>query len=341
MSLKRRCYHTISTANNHLGGARASKAARTRHGEAFVDFCLLKHYPISDIRRIQVEWLKSWIEDLKMSTNCAATIANKVSSVRKLSQPRGCAGAKENGVFSSQEIGLEKRSRIGRKSPITDQLFDIAIESALKLGEEGFAHVLRLERFLGLRGLEALMSTHALKVFASQAKALMTLGSDTVHIRDGTKGGRPRDVAVIKKYARETYEAIIGALHFAKSNNGFLIVGKTSSGLKEARLKYHRLASKVGLTGEFAPHSLRYRYCTDKLIELRDAGYPRGEALAFASLCLGHGPSRGRFVSSVYGKTVTHLLPKSTRLQNINDLIKWLEQFPQDLSNGFNQIDAP
>lgn len=331
MSVKRSCYHSISVANTQLGGARASRATRTRHGREFVDFCLEQRFPISDIHEIRVEWLKAWIQDLKLSTNGVATIANKVSSVRALSQPRGIARTKENGAFSSQDIGLEKRSRIGKKSPITDGLFNSAIESALSMGEEGFAHAVRLERYLGLRGLEALMSTQALKIYATQAQVLMTVGSNSIHIQDGTKGGRPRDVAVIKQYASQTYEAIIAALNFAKSHGGFLIVGKAHGGLKAARLKYHRLAAKVGLTGEFSPHSLRYRYCTDKLIELRDAGYPRSEALAFASSCLGHGPSRGRFVSCVYGRTVTHLLPRSTRLQNISVLIKWLEQFPDDL----------
>jgi hypothetical protein len=56
------------------------------------------------------------------------------------------------------------------------------------------------------------------------------------------------------------------------------------------------------------------------------AGVPRSEALAFASACLGHGASRTRFVSSVYGRSVTHLLPKTTRKQNIEQVMKELTE---------------
>jgi hypothetical protein len=102
--------------------------------------------------------------------------------------------------------------------------------------------------------------------------------------------------------------------------------GRFSSGLKSARAKYHRLAIKFGLTGVYSPHSLRYRYCVDKLLELNAAGVPRNEALAFASECLGHGASRTRFVSSVYGRSVTHLLPKTTRKQNIQQAMTGLSE---------------
>lgn len=329
MSLKRICYHSVSNANVQLGGARASRATRTRHGRAFVDFCLSQRFPIADIRDIRTEWLKSWIQQLQLAGNGTGTINNKVSSVRSLSQARRSTKIIE--IYDKAAIGLEKRSRVGKKSPVTDSVFEKALELALALGEEGFAHMLRLERYLGLRGLEALMSIYALKVYARQAAALLTREEGYIHIQDGTKGGRPRDVAVINKYAAETYQAIIAALKYAECHNGLLLAGKPNSGLKGARQKYHRLAAKCGLIGEFAPHCLRYRYCTDKLIELRDAGYPRSEALAFASSCLGHGPSRGRFVSSVYGRTVVHLMPKSTRLQNIRAAIESLEFISDEL----------
>lgn len=170
------------------------------------------------------------------------------------------------------------------------------------------------------------MSTAALKTYAKQAHLMVQRQLSPVHIKDGTKGGRPREVAVIEPYAEQTFEAITEALAFASQNNGFLIVGKAGTGLKGARSKYHRLAAKFGLTGVSAPHSLRYRYCVDKLMELCAAGVPRNEALAFASESLGHGASRTRFVSSVYGRSVTHLLPKTTRKQNIQQVMMELAE---------------
>jgi hypothetical protein len=209
---------------------------------------------------------------------------------------------------------------------VTDEIFEAAVAPAISAGEIGFVHALKLERYLGLRGTEAMMSTTALKTYAKQAHLIVQSHLSPIHVVDGTKGGRPRDVAVIEQYAQQTFEAINEALAFALKNNGFLVVGNTGSGLKSARAKYHRLAINFGLTGVYSPHSLRYRYCVDKLLELNAAGVPRNEALAFASECLGHGASRTRFVSSVYGRSVTHLLPKTTRKQNIQQAMTELSE---------------
>lgn len=326
MSVKRIAYHSVKIANNKLGGAFATRSTRSRHGQEFIDFCRQDKQPITDIKQITPALLKAWIENLKLSGCSVATQNNKVASVRSLAKARD-ADLKATGIDDSQALGLEQRSRIGKKSPITDELFNSAVAEALVLGEDGFAHALKLERYLGLRGLEALMSTSALKTYAKQARYIMDQGMSAIHIQDGTKGGRPRDVAVIAQFAAETFKVIVDALNYAVKHQGFLIMGKPGSGLGGARKKYHYLATKVGLIGEFSPHSLRYRYCIDKLMEMNAAGVPRNEALAFASACLGHGPSRTRFISTVYGKTVTHLLPKTTRKQNITKVIADLEKF--------------
>lgn len=320
MSVKTVAFHSVSVANNQLGGAYASKAARTRHGRAFLDFCRHNGSPMTDIKHLSVDLLKTWVASLKLRGLSIGTINNYVASVRSLVNARG-VNLKVAGLTDSCSIGLETRSRKGTKNPITDELFESAVAQALKLDEIGFLHALKLERYLGLRGTEALMSTEALKMYAKQARLIINQGMSPIHIEDGTKGGRSRDVAVIEKYAIETFNAIIDALNYALKNNGFLIATKSGSGLKGARGKYHRLAAKVGLTGEFSPHSLRYRYCCDKLLEMHAAGVPRNEALAFAAECLGHGPSRIKFVSAVYGKTVIHLLQKTTRKQNIRKVL--------------------
>jgi hypothetical protein len=323
MSIKTVAFHSVNVANMQLGGAYASKAARKRHGRAFLDFCRQNGHTITDIKHISVDLLKSWVAILKLHGLSIGTINNHVASVRVLAKARG-VDIKQMGLSESQSIGVEARSRKGTKNPITDELFNAAIAKGVALNEIGFIHALKLERFLGLRGMEALMSTDALKIYAKQAKFIINHGMSPIHIADGTKGGRAREVTVIEKYATETFNAIINALNYALKNNGFLIATKSVSGLKGARGKYHRLAAKVGLTGEFSPNSLRYRYCCDKLLVMHAAGVPRNEALEFVAECLGHGPSRTRFVSAVYGKTVIHLLPKSTRKQNIRKVLNEL-----------------
>jgi hypothetical protein len=109
------------------------------------------------------------------------------------------------------------------------------------------------------------------------------------------------------------------------SNSGFLIIcGK--NGIESAMSKYHRLAKEVGLVGKFAPHSLRYAYVVDKIIELRDAGCNRKEATSLAANFLGHGESRGRYISQVYGKTVVHTLPVETRKSRLDRAKDKIEQ---------------
>ena len=269
MSIKSSAYHSISVANNQLGGAYSSKSARTRHGREFLDYCHFNGRSLTDIKQTTFDLLKDWVTSLKAANLKSGTINNKVASIRALCEQRG-ANLACLGLTDTSGLGVEVRNRKGTKLPVTDEIFEAAV--------------------------------------------------------DGTKGGRPRDVAVIAQYARQTFEAITESLDFALKNDGFLIVSKTGSGLKGARALYHRLAAKFGLTGVYAPHSLRYRYCIDKLLELNVAGVPRNEALAFASECLGHGASRTRFVSSVYGRSVTHMLPKSTRKQNIQQVMAELSE---------------
>lgn len=323
MSIKSIAFHSISVANNQLGGAYTSKSARTRHGRSFLNFCHYNGQSLTDIKHVTFSLLKDWVASLKDANLRTGTINNHVASVRALCEQRG-ANLTSLGLTDTTGLGVEVRNRKGTKLPVTDEIFAAAIVQAVAANEIGFVHALKLERFLGLRGTEAMMSTTALKTYAKQAHVIVQRQLSPVHIKDGTKGGRPRDVAVIEQYANETFQTITEALAFALQNNGFLILGKAGTGLKGARSKYHRLAAKFGLTGVYSPHSLRYRYCIDKLLELNAAGLPRNEALAFASECLGHGAARTRFVSSVYGQSVTHLLQKTTRKQNIEQVISEL-----------------
>lgn len=330
MSVKRVAIHTVSVANSNKGGSRATRKSRTASGCEFVSFCVQSGYAVNDIGKINAVWLGAWIAHLKSRHLSTATINNKVASVRALAAARG-QDMKKTGLKDSAALGLDKRCRRGTKEPINDDKFSDVIQKAMALGEIGFAHMIRLERLLGLRGLEALMSTHALQTYAKQAQAVLGQRYDEIHISDGTKGGRPRHVSVISKYAQETFSAILEALVFAQKNDGFLIQGKPGTGLLGARRRYHRIATAVGLVGAFAPHSLRYRYCVDKLTELRDSGVPRSEALALTSQWLGHSGSRGRYISMVYGTAVTRSYPKTTRLQNIKKALVELNCISENL----------
>ena len=79
------------------------------------------------------------------------------------------------------------------------------------------------------------------------------------------------------KYARESLQAIAEAMRYLQSHP-FLVDGR-SPDLKSARQKMQTLARKCGLVGQYSPHSLRYRYAVDKLMEMRSAGVTAVEAL--------------------------------------------------------------
>lgn len=316
MSNKRKLLHAAHTINKKTSGARSTKVARQRNIEEFINYCSATRIDLKNINNISSENLAGYAHHLALATldrkgNSPGTIHNKMASIRTFLKGLGMDLANK-GMLSNSGLEIDRRSRIGTKQPISDEAFASAIERATVQGETGFVHCIRLERYLGLRGLEAIMSPAALLDYAQEAQYMSLDCPTPMPVVDGTKGGRPRETTVIKKYALASLKAICDALEFSSKNGGFLIAGK-SPGLKAARSRYHKIAASVGLVGKYAPHSLRYRFATDKLEELRDMGVPRNEALTQTSQWLGHGPGRGRWVSMVYGRTVTHTFPKATR----------------------------
>jgi len=329
MSKKSNAFHSISQINNLIGGSNATKKARGRHGREIVEYLISQDVHLRSIREIETGHVKkyaTYLTDLSKNYRkpSAATIQNKLASIRSLLSACG-KDLTAMGIATSKELEIESRSRIGTKLPITDELFDDACKKCLEFGEIGMLHAINLERYLGLRGLEALMSTNALLKLSKEANGISTGQICNVDIYDGTKGGRPRVTQVIFEHADVTMKVIKEALLYAQQNGGYLIEGK-KSGLKTAKYLYHNLARKIDLVGEYAPHSLRYRYACDKLNELYLLGVPRKEAFAAASAWLGHGEARGRFVSMVYGKTVAHKFKITTKIKDQSAVLNFISK---------------
>jgi site-specific recombinase XerD len=320
MSRKSQAKHSIFVANSKIGGARITKTQSKLIGDRFVEWCFKNNYFFNSITDATQEMLAAYMQYLKMQGISVATKHNRLSSIRRAMKSLNC-DPNAKGI-TAKAVGLAPRSRVGTKMPIPDNIFEEVIRKACELNESGFVIALRLQRLLGLRGLESLMVVSSLEKFALDANQVV---NGVVPITDGTKGGRSRITNIIRSKAAETLQTILDALLFMREHNGFLIEGG-KLGLKSAVSKYHRLAKQVGLVGQHAPHSLRYAYCIDKLIELRDAGYNRKEATSFVANYLGHGDSRGRYVSMVYGKTVVHTLPVEKRKTRLNRAIENIEQ---------------
>lgn len=271
---------------------------------------------MKDINQLIV---RAYIDAERIRGSSTATLHNKLASIRRVVRTHG-KDPDQLGILA-REIGLDSRSRKGTKEPISDADFLAAIEKAYQLNEPGLAIVLKLQRLLGHRGLESLMSIRDLEKSALEANEQLSLN---VAISHGTKGGRYRVTSVIKARAQETIEAIREALVYAQTHQGFLIQGSKVN-LKSAVSRYHRLAAKVGLTGIHSPHSLRYAYIVEKITEMRDDGLNKREALSLAAAYLGHGDSRARYVSMVYGKTVVHTLKPERRKKRLARAVETID----------------
>lgn len=113
----------------------------------------------------------------------------------------------------------------------------------------------------------------------------------------GTKGGRPRDVYIINP--QQTLQVVNNALTIMAQQNGKLI---DKPSLKLAMNYWRNSTYRLGLTGQIAPHSLRYALTQKQQVDqYLIQGYSEQEALAKASMDLGHGDGRGRFIKQVYG----------------------------------------
>ncbi len=320
MSRKSQAKHSIFVANSRTGGARITKTQSKLIGDRFVEWCFKNNYFFNSITDATQEMLAAYMQYLKMQGISVATQHNCLSSIRRAMKSLNC-DPNVKGI-TAKELGLAPRSRVGTKMPIPDNLFEEVIKRACELSEPGFVIALKLQRLLGLRGLESMMVVSSLEKFALEANQVIKGG---VSISDGTKGGRQRVTMIIQNKAPETLQTILEALLFMRRHNGFLIEGG-KSGLKSAISKYHRLAKQVGLVGQYAPHSLRYAFCKDMLIELHDLGYNRKEATSLVANYLGHGDSRGRYVSMVYGKTVVHTLQIEKRKSRLDRAIMNIDQ---------------
>ncbi len=324
MSRKTQAINSIHIAIRKIGGARISKVQSKRICFAYIHFCFQHNYPINTMIDSTFESVQLYINHLKAQGKSIATQHNQLSAIRRVIQALG--KDPELIGISTNKLGLESRSRSGTKEPIPVLVLNTAINKAEVMGEHGFAIAIKLQRLLGYRGLESLMSISELEKHALDASAIV-IGN--VAVTSGTKGGRPRYTQAIQARAAETYDVIKEALVYMKQHRYLVAGGK--DGLKTARSKYHTLAAKVGLIGKYSPHSLRYAYAVEKITELRDQGYNRQEALALVAGFLGHGSSRARYITMVYGKTVVHTVPIEKRKSRIDRAINNLEQYTDSI----------
>lgn len=158
------------------------------------------------------------------------------------------------------------------------------------------AAALELSRLMGLRSQEAVQSVQSLKTW----RQALERGDTRLTVVFGTKGGRPRETIILDAVA--VRKALDNALAVAEDRHGRLV---EKPDLKSAMKYWHSQASRLGLTGVYSPHSLRYAWAQDAIRHYLAQGFGGKEALAMTAMDLGHGDGRGRYVAQVYGRKDT------------------------------------
>ncbi|EEB9696286.1 DNA-binding protein [Salmonella enterica subsp. enterica] len=220
------------------------------------------------------------------------TLHNETAAIRKILTQAGREKLAQSERISNKSLGLAGVSRNGTRRAITPEHYQQVLEAA-RLKDAGLAAALELARLMGLRSQEAVRCCQSLYTW----REALARGDTRLTIVFGTKGGRPRDTIIQDTGAVK--KALDTAIAVAERRNGRLI---DKPDLKRALKYWRNHTSRMGLTGEYSPHSLRYAWAQDDIRRYLAQGFSEKEALAMVAMDLGHGDGRGRQVKQVYAQ---------------------------------------
>ncbi|MGF6777821.1 integrase domain-containing protein [Paraburkholderia sp. GAS334] len=249
-------------------------------------------YQIHTTGQVKEKHIEAWARDMAARGCSKRTIANNLAHLRTALE--GIKRRPFADKVSNAALGIAGASRAGTKRPMTRDELE-PYRAAVAAIDPGVALVLDLQLEFGLRAEEAIRAVDSL---ADWYRALVNpVGDGFVTVIHGTKGGKTRRCPPLDRVrAAETAKR---AIAFCDQHRGKLV---RKPDLKKAMDRYHYVVRKVGMTGEQAPHSLRYAYATEHLRRMKAAGVSRREAAAGVSTWLGHGDGRGTWVEMVYGR---------------------------------------
>lgn len=288
----------LKTLARQAGGSFKTVSDRMKIADRFAERLLKLNIQIRDIKNIRTGHIELYMKSRLSEEISRRTLQNEMSAIRALLRVAGKTfmANPAHEKLSNQALGISETSRDGTKVAIPDTYFRQVLTS-VEQKDEGVSCALRLSRLLGLRTEETVQSAKSLRTW----KKNLLNGDVKVRVVFGTKGGRPRDTTVLDREA--TLSAINSALKHLEKNNGKLI---DKPSLHTAIERYRNIVREAGLTGKYAPHSLRYAYSVDVMNHHMKNGFSKEEAQALASMDLGHGDGRGHYVARVYNKVETN-----------------------------------
>jgi hypothetical protein len=299
LNMSKKTVKNVRTATQKSGGSTLTKVGRSSSLEKFfTEMTTVLNLQVSSFEKLKARQVKKYVDHLKAQGNEDRSIQNQLSHLRQGLKSVGREHYANDALMSTKEMGVAGASRDGTHRALTKLQYR-AVLAAARAHRPGAACCIALQRELGLRAREAIQSVASLKTWLKALKA--GLPSQVLH---GTKGGRPRWLAVIDK--SRAIEAVETAIQVAKAQGGKLIIAKK---LVNAARAYGRACEKVGLKGQYASHCLRCTYALDRYEMYMALHGDRKEALAAVSVDLGHGDGRGTYVAQTYLKNPPEELP--------------------------------
>lgn len=281
----------LVTATRAAGGSHLTIEAREKHFTQFSTWCYQNSFQLHQVDQIKDKHIGRFVQDQLARGLSKRTIQNQMSSIRAALRGAGRERYADGPTISNGCLDIDGASRIGTKAAMPDDDFRRFI-SAAENADQGVATCLLLQRYLGLREKEAVMSISSLRTWQTQL-----LEGRQIHITHGTKGGRVRWSVPADRV--EALRAVTQAISMAKCQGGRLV---DKDNLKAALTRYSYICTKIGMTGQSASHSLRYAFAHDHLRDLAEVGVSQKESRSIVSQYLGHGDGRGRWVAMVYGR---------------------------------------
>ncbi|WP_145558933.1 integrase domain-containing protein [Yersinia mollaretii] len=273
------------------GGSHKTVHDRIRIMDRFSRHLLALNIQVRDVRHLKAKHIESYITDRFSQGITIRTLHNEMAALRTVFRFAGREKMVSSERLTNKALGLGGASRAGTKSAIPDEVYHAVLHAAQQQ-DKGFACALHLARLLGLRSQEAVQCASSLKTWERQLEQ----SQSHLTVVFGTKGGRPRETRILDRGSVKL--AVKEALLVAEARGGKLI---DKPDLKTAMNFWRSHTTRLGLTGHYSPHSLRYAWAQEAISYYFAAGFSRIEARALTSMDLGHGDGRGRYVERVYG----------------------------------------
>ncbi|MBJ7222317.1 MULTISPECIES: integrase domain-containing protein [unclassified Brenneria] len=281
----------MKTLARQAGGSHKTVHDRMALAQRFCERLLAQNVQIRRVEQLKARHIESYVRERLAQNITKRSLQNEMAALRCLLKQAGRDRLAASERLSNKSLGLSGASRNGTRQAITAEHYWQVLET-IRAKDAGMAAVLELSRLMGLRSQEAVQCAQSLRTW----KQALDRGESRLTVVFGTKGGRSRETVILD--AGAVRKALENALAVAEQRNGRLI---DKPDLKSAMKYWHGQASRIGLTGAYSPHSLRYAWAQDAIRHYLAQGFSEKEALALVAMDLGHGDGRGRYVAQVYG----------------------------------------